>query len=274
MALQYKTIHPVKYLRDFLAHNVRPDGRILHKFRPMALNIRSISSADGSALVKIGNTSVMCGIKAELTTPRPEEPDRGFVVPNVELSPLSSSKFRPGPPSEEAQVASQFIFDVLTNSCCLDTRTLCVVPDKIAWVLYCDLICLNYDGSILDACLLALMAALLTVTLPEVEYDVEKSSTLVKNKRTPLLINSVPVATTHAVFDDDVLLLDPTGEEEDLASGTVTVVLCEGKLCSIFKPGGSPLSEQQLEGCVERAKKRVSAVLELINATSESSSRG
>ncbi|XP_046395452.1 exosome complex component RRP43-like [Ischnura elegans] len=274
MALQYKTIHPVKYLRDFLAHNVRPDGRTLHKFRPMALNIKSISSADGSALVKIGNTSVMCGIKAELATPRAEEPDRGYIVPNVELSPLSSSKFRPGPPSEEAQVASQFVFDVLSNSCCLDTRNLCIAPDKLVWVLYCDLICLNYDGSILDACLMALMAAFTTVTLPDVEYDAEKSSTVVKSRRTALQVNSIPIATTHAVFDDNVLLLDPTGEEEDLASGTVTVVLCEGKLCSLFKPGGSPLSEQQLEGCVERAKKRVPAVLELFNATSPSTPQG
>ncbi|KAI2569162.1 exosome component 8, partial [Homo sapiens] len=28
------------------------------------------------------------------------------------------------------------------------------------WVLYCDLICLDYDGNILDACTFALLAAL------------------------------------------------------------------------------------------------------------------
>ncbi|KAG8221855.1 hypothetical protein J437_LFUL003231 [Ladona fulva] len=272
MALQYKTIHPVKYLRDFLAHNVRPDGRGLLKFRPMALNVRSISSADGSALVKIGNTSVICGIKAELATPKAEEPDRGFIVPNVELSPLSSSKFRPGPPSEEAQVASQFVFDVILNSGCIDTKCLCIVPDKLAWVLYCDLVCLNYDGSVLDACILALMAALNTVSLPEVEYDHEKSTTTVKTERVPLKILSMPVSTTHAIFDDEVLLADPTCEEEDLASGTITVVVSEGKLCSVWKPGGSPLTESQMDGCVDRAKNRVSSVLDLINTALKSSS--
>ena len=28
------------------------------------------------------------------------------------------------------------------------------------WVLYCDLICVNYDGNLLDACVTALTAAL------------------------------------------------------------------------------------------------------------------
>ena len=28
------------------------------------------------------------------------------------------------------------------------------------WVLYCDLLCLDYDGNVTDACVLALLAAL------------------------------------------------------------------------------------------------------------------
>ena len=31
---------------------------------------------------------------------------------------------------------------------------------KFVWVLYCDLMCLDYDGNINDACSLALLAAL------------------------------------------------------------------------------------------------------------------
>lgn len=32
-----------------------------------------------------------------------------YKVPNVELSPLCSPKFKPGPPSEKAQAVSEFI---------------------------------------------------------------------------------------------------------------------------------------------------------------------
>lgn len=44
------------------------------------------------------------------------------LVPNVDLPPLCSSRFRPGPPSEQAQAASQFIADVIerfVNAACL-----------------------------------------------------------------------------------------------------------------------------------------------------------
>jgi ribonuclease PH len=43
---------------------VRPDGRSLKKFRPVSVNVGSIKTAEGSAIVKIGNTVVVCGIKA------------------------------------------------------------------------------------------------------------------------------------------------------------------------------------------------------------------
>jgi RNase PH-related exoribonuclease len=43
---------------------VRPDGRSLQEFRPVSINVGSIKTAEGSAIVKIGNTVVVCGIKA------------------------------------------------------------------------------------------------------------------------------------------------------------------------------------------------------------------
>lgn len=59
-----RVIHPVKYYRDFLNHDLRPDGRELDQFRPVVINVDSIGTADGSSIVKIGNTTVVCGIKA------------------------------------------------------------------------------------------------------------------------------------------------------------------------------------------------------------------
>lgn len=41
------------------------------------------------------------------------------------------------------------------------------VPFQLAWVLYCDLICLDCDGNILDACTFALLAALKNGKLPQ-----------------------------------------------------------------------------------------------------------
>ncbi|KAK9693206.1 3prime exoribonuclease family, domain 1 [Popillia japonica] len=107
MAKEYKSLHPLKFYRDYLAHGVRPDGRELTKFRPIVVNAGSISTSDGSAVAKIGKTTVVCGIKAELARPKAESPDQGFVIPNVELPPLCSQQFKPGPPSDHAQVTTK-----------------------------------------------------------------------------------------------------------------------------------------------------------------------
>lgn len=44
--------------------NKRSDDRGLMEFRDVSLNLSAIHTADGSATVKIGNTAVICGIKA------------------------------------------------------------------------------------------------------------------------------------------------------------------------------------------------------------------
>ncbi|CAG2062222.1 unnamed protein product, partial [Timema podura] len=144
------------------SRDIRPDGRGLLKFRPVAINIGSISTADGSAIVKIGNTAVVCGIKLELVAPTPAEPDVGYLVPNVELPPLCSPKFRPGPPSDQAQVSGHFVAELIASSGCIDLHQLCIAPEKMCWVLYCDILCINHDGALLDACIAALIAALRT----------------------------------------------------------------------------------------------------------------
>lgn len=54
----------MKYYRDFTNHKIRPDGREFDQFRPVQICVNSINTADGSAIVKIGRTSVVCGIKA------------------------------------------------------------------------------------------------------------------------------------------------------------------------------------------------------------------
>lgn len=39
-------------------------------------------------------------------------------VPNIDLPPICSPKFKPGPPSDEAQALSDRLFDTLTSYVC------------------------------------------------------------------------------------------------------------------------------------------------------------
>ncbi|XP_077202321.1 exosome complex component RRP43 [Paroedura picta] len=261
----FRTVEPLEYYRRFLKENCRPDGRELGEFRTTTVNVGSIATADGSALVKLGNTTVICGIKAEFAAPPADSSNKGYIVPNVDLPPLCSSRFRPGPPGEEAQAASQFMADVIESSQVVRKEALCIADGKLAWVLYCDIICLDYDGNLLDACMCALLAALKNVQLPAVRINEETGLAEVNLKeKTPLTVQREPVAASFVLFDS-LVIVDPTAEEEDLATGTVTIVTDEeGKLCSVHKPGGGALTAAKLQDCIGRAKTRHKEVKKLL----------
>ena len=45
--------------------------------RPVSISTGSISTSDGSAVVKQGDTIVVCGIKLEISEPKTEKPKSG-----------------------------------------------------------------------------------------------------------------------------------------------------------------------------------------------------
>uniref|UniRef100_A0A336LSU3 Ribosomal RNA-processing protein 43 n=1 Tax=Culicoides sonorensis TaxID=179676 RepID=A0A336LSU3_CULSO len=263
----YKEIYPVKYFRDYLQHDIRPDGRSLLGSRPIQINVNSIGTAEGSATVKLGNTIVVCGIKAEISTPTATEPNRGYFVPNIELTPLCSPKYRPGAPSEDAQVYSRILYDILLNSECLNLKDLCIVEEKMVWTLYCDIMCLNHDGSVVDAAVIAAVAALKSLKLPKVIYNVDTEACDVEeDKKNKLKIGAVPISTSFMIFDEKIIT-DPTAEEDKLAATSITIAISNSELSYLCKPGGFPIEPSILEKCIRQAISREKQVLELIDKT-------
>lgn len=92
--------------------------------------------------------------------PEKDEPTKGFIIANVTLPPLCSSQIKSGPPGETAQASTQFIAELVNNNIIIDLKKLCIAESKWVWVLNADLICLNLDGGLLDACSIAIVAAL------------------------------------------------------------------------------------------------------------------
>ena len=69
MAEAFKKIYPELYYDKYLSHNVRPDGRTPEKVRETNISVNSIETADGSAFVKLGNSTAIAGIKAQVGPP-------------------------------------------------------------------------------------------------------------------------------------------------------------------------------------------------------------
>lgn len=162
----FKRLHPRTYLERFLSSHIREDGRSFSSWRPTSIVSGAISSADGSCLVRLGVTTVVAGIKAEIAKPDaargPQGSERGWLVPNIESGPLSSARGRPGPPTEEAQIVCDRLTEILTSTSrpILDATSLCIEKDIAAWCLYLDITVISNDGNVLDAAVLAAVGAL------------------------------------------------------------------------------------------------------------------
>ncbi|KAH8096594.1 ribosomal protein S5 domain 2-type protein [Cristinia sonorae] len=265
-AATFRRLHPKLYLERFLAENVRPDGRSFDEWRDVSVNVGSISTADGSALVRMGDTTVVCGVKAEIAEPELDRPEHGFLVPNIDLPAMCSPKFKPGPPSEEAQILSERLNEVLVASNIIPTTSLCIKSGKSAWVLYVDATCINYDGNVFDAALLAMVSALKNTRLPQATYNEEtERTTCTRKTMVPLDIAGIPISSSFGIFDATHILADPTTFEEPLLDTTFTITLDDsGGIVSVVQLGLGMAAAGLIGGgkgdvlnqCIEAAKRR------------------
>jgi exosome complex component RRP43 len=108
----------------------------------------------------------------------------------------------------------------------VDLQSLCIAEGQAAWVLYADIVFLNYEGNAIDAALAAFMAALKNSTLlsnsgsqfadilltrvsarlPKATYYESESTVRATPERSILLnIKRTLVASTFGIFDGYVL---------------------------------------------------------------------
>ena len=119
---------------------------------------------------------------------------------------------------------------LFSSSNILSTKSLCIRPGKFVWVLYVDATCINYNGNVFDATLLAMVAALKNgsyshrrnygsthyntspVSLPKATYHEETNHVTCSRKtREPLSLQGTPISSSFGVFDSCVFLTRPIG---------------------------------------------------------------
>ena len=265
----------------------RLDGRADGKARELSLNLDTIRSANGSCMCKVGGTVVMAGIQTKLS-----KKAHGELTLSLDVAAFALSQMKPGQILELQASLSERLHGLLIgmpssssdDGCCtrgcLDLKKLSIAKGKASWQLCLDILVLNIDGSVLDACVLAAMAALLSLKLPSVttnaEGEVVKASPLAQDEEGEQVakrrkvdgedegggkveLRFRPFAVTLALYSKDGrVLLDPSGEEENMSGCIVTVVIDEASnLHGLFHPGGShALSQDKLLHCIESAKMR------------------
>ena len=207
------------HILDLARQGKRLDGRGLDDYRKVSVEPGFAASADGSALARIGATSVLCGVKLEPGKPYPDTPNAGTLSTNAELVPLSSPMFEPGPPHPRAIEVSRVVDRAIRAAETIDLTKLCVTPAEKCWTCFVDVHVLDHSGNLIDAASLAALAALTHTTMPNVRFGIGTSDA-------PLEVEHLPLEITFARLGE-AIIVDPTVEEEAAAQGRLTIATDE-----------------------------------------------
>jgi exosome complex component RRP42 len=241
------------YIVNLLNQGKRQDDRGFDDYRPIVVETGVSNKADGSALVKIGSTQVMVGVKMTIGEPFSDMPSSGVLMTNTELRPLASSSFEKGPPSEDSVELSRVVDRGIRESKCIALDKLCIAEGEKVWMVFIDIHALDYEGNLFDASSLGCIAALLNTRFPKVEDDRIIYGELTKKK---LPVVDKPVETTYAKIGNHIIL-DTCLDEELVMDSRLTVATTEkGEICAMQKGGNGTFTQDEILDIVSKSKKK------------------
>lgn len=234
------------HILELAAEGRRMDGRGPDEYRTVAIEPGFVTTADGSALVHLGDTKALAGIKLEVGKPFPDTPNAGVLTTNAELIPLSSPTFEPGPPQPGAIEVSRVVDRAIRASEAVDLTALCVTPAEKCWICYVDVHILGHHGNLIDAALLASVSALSGAVLPAKRFGVAEQDR-------PLAIQHVPIECTFVRLGETIVV-DPTFDEERAAQGRITIATDEtGRVVAMQKGLVGAFSPDDVKSVARRA---------------------
>jgi exosome complex component RRP42 len=240
-----------KTVEELVKSGTRHDDRGLMDFRPIKVETNYVEKAEGSALVTLGKTKVLVGVKLGLGTPFPDTPDEGILITVAELAPMASPHFEPGPPKPESIELARVVDRVVRESKMIELKKLSIEEEKV-WMVNLDFYTLDMDGNLFDAAALGACAALRTTKIPKYE----DGKIIREERKTPLPVVDKPISCTFAKIGGK-LVIDPTELEEMVMSSRFTIGINQkDHVCAMQKGGFGSFNQAELEQAVEEAVRK------------------
>ncbi|KAL3752588.1 hypothetical protein ACJRO7_000056 [Eucalyptus globulus] len=241
----FRRLFPLRYYERHLSESIRPDARPLKKARDTIVSLGTVASSDGSALAKIGSTTMLAAIKMEVMTPFVDSPDGGRIAVEFHMPSICYPVVRPGGPAEVAPVISKQLFDSLLSSGMIDLKELSLIRRKAAWMAY--LVILHARS----------VAAFSHLHIPVVSLNDEGRMVMVSEELEGEKLDKEPVDK-----EKRKLLL-----KKSIMETFMTMVLnSSGQLVSLYKPGGPVLAHTSaIQECIALTRQRMKELLEIID---------
>ena len=263
----------LEYILKLLKRGERADNRGLLDYRPLGIILSPIEKAEGSALVKLGKTQVLVGVKLDLGSPFEDRPNEGVLQVHAEFVPLASPSFEPGPPDENAVELARVIDRSIREPKVIKLDELVLEPGRLVWVIYNDIYLIDHAGNAIDASMIASMLALASAKLPSLVKTEEGYRINRGLKERSLPVSSLVATVTMAIIED-AILVDPSMEEENIADTLLTIAVDEKeRICGVQKRGEKGVSrsilDKAVDVAVEKSKWLISQMKNALNNPGE-----
>ncbi|KAK3085656.1 hypothetical protein FSP39_006759 [Pinctada imbricata] len=238
----------------------REDGRGCEDYRHLEIETNVLSNTSGSSRVRLSNTDLLVGVKAELGDPAAEKPDRGKLEFFVDCSANAAPEFEGRGGEELATEISNMLARAYDCPRCLDLHKLSIIPGQQCWVLYIDILLLECGGNLFDAASIGVKAALHNTRIPTVTVSQDEGLMELEISDDPfdvqrLEVHSAPcIITVNKVGHSHVV--DASHKEEECSLARLMMgVTSKGTITALRKEGSGSLDPSSLEDMMETGKR-------------------
>lgn len=259
------------YIRDLFEKGERIDGRGMMDGRPIQIIPNVINKAEGSAMVKWGETVVLAGVKTQLGSPFPDTPNTGVITVNVELSPISSPINESGPPGPQAIELARVVDRGIRESKVIpmEDPKLCVIPGKKVWIIFVDIYVIDDGGNLFDASAFAAMAALANTRIKQVIIDEDLEEVTLLDETEPLPRVGSVVGLTFSKTSNTILY-DPNLIEDRGKEARFSIAITNQNIvCSMQKGESGTFTQTEIESIIDNAQTLVKPLLAKIEEYSQ-----
>ncbi|XP_059051302.1 exosome complex component RRP45 [Achroia grisella] len=207
------------FIHRIISEGHRLDGRNYNECRNLQI---SFGSDYGSCIVSLGETKVLAQVTCEVTQPKQIRPNEGILYINVEISPMAAPQFEANRQTDLTVYLNRLIEKCYKDSKCIDLESLCIVVEEKVWSLRVDIKVLNHAGNLIECASIAALTSLAHFKRPDVTRigDSVIIHTLAEKDPIPTVLYHYPVCLSFAIFQNNVLLSDPSFIEESVCTST------------------------------------------------------
>jgi len=229
----------------------RVDGRAFESARDFTLELDMCKNAEGSAIIKLGDTKVIAGIKMAVDKPYPDSPDEGAISVGAELLPLAHGDYETGPPSMDEIEVARVVDRGIRESKAIDFTTLCIKEGEACWIAFMDFYAVNGDGNLFDAGSIAGLATFMNTSVPKLD---ENNKIIKHEYKGKLQLKRHPLLTTFVKVGGKIMV-DPTYLEEKASEARFSVATTEDGFMSAMQKGPGAFTLEEVNYMIDLAFK-------------------